>query len=300
MAEARYSGSEDATKRYGTTPVPLPNPSAPIPQQPEQPSIWDTIGQFLGANTGFQSQAQGAQKSRGLGDVLGGVGNAIGGMFDGGGGLPGPKINMPNFPGPKVNLPGPTVGQVWDTLYNHFTGPTQKLLGRDKKKGGGDASIPAAGADTPATSPAPASDPNALALQMFFTSTIAPYLNQLAGQMKESGANYATALEGVQGQLNPAVRPYFNPAARQAQVNQQANAMAATAVAAPQLDQLLSSINQAAEMQRFLAYQQMQNQATGNSLGQLGDIVNALQGGKQETSSDAATLQAEMAKRAGS
>lgn len=110
----------------------------------------------------------------------------------------------------------------------------------------------------------PPFDPNALALQMFFTSTIAPYLNQLSLNMQQSGEAYGQAMQQIQPNLNPAIQQYFNPAQRQAQVTQYANAMAGSAAAAPQLDQLMSAIGSAADMQRFLAYQEMQTQAKGS------------------------------------
>lgn len=173
---------------------------------------------------------------------------------------------------------GDVAGDVGGALYRHFF----PLLNQGKKKGGGagGASAQGQGQTQPQTQPQPQTpaDPNALALQMFFTSTIAPYLNALSQNMTNAGSAYSQALQQVQPRLNPAIQPYFNPATRQAQVNQYANALASSAVAAPQLDQLMSAINEAANMQRFMAYQQMQNRANSQSGGLLAGLLGAAQG----------------------
>jgi hypothetical protein len=173
---------------------------------------------------------------------------------------------------------GDVAGDVGGALYRHFF----PLLNQDKKKGGGKVESAGTGAGAGVgAGVAPSQtqpDPNALALQMFFTSTIAPYLNALSQNMTNTGSAYSQALQQVQPRLNSAIQPYFNPATRQAQVNQYANALASSAVAAPQLDQLMSAINEAANMQRFMAYQQMQNRANSQSGGLLAGLLGAAQG----------------------
>lgn len=179
---------------------------------------------------------------------------------------------------------GQFAGDTKDELQSALS---TSLFGRMLGMKPAGAATPKPGQTTPTTTSTPTTptqqqDPNALALQMFFTSVIAPYLNQISGQMQQSGQNYGQALQGVQGQLNPAIRQYFNPAARQAQVQTYANALAGAAAAGPEYDRLLGGINEAADAQRFLAYQEMQNRSQTNQAGAADAFIQAFLGTAEE------------------
>lgn len=139
---------------------------------------------------------------------------------------------------------------------------------------------------------APPPDPNALAMQMFFQNTIAPYLNQLRVSMGHNAESLGTAFADVRKDINPALRPFFNQERVQAQTGGLADALAASVAAGPSYDQLLAQISAAQEAQKYAAYQAMKaqsGQAAGGLLGSLlgasggegtDDFIKQLTGGK--------------------
>lgn len=139
---------------------------------------------------------------------------------------------------------------------------------------------------------APPPDPNALAMQMFFTNTIAPYLNQLRTSMGRNAESIGTAFADIRKDINPALRPFFNQERVQAQTAGLADALAASVAAGPSYDQLLAQIAAAQEAQKYAAYQAMKaqsGQAAGGLIGQLlgasggegtDDFIKQITGGK--------------------
>lgn len=117
-----------------------------------------------------------------------------------------------------------------------------------------------------------APDQNALAMQMFFTQTIAPYLDQIRASMGENAKLTENAYADILPNVNKSLQPYFNPQRQGAQVRTLADALAASTAAAPSLDQLMGQIAAAQEAQKYAAYQAMKaqsGQAAGGLIGQL-------------------------------
>lgn len=134
-------------------------------------------------------------------------------------------------------------------------------------------------------------DPNALAMQMFFTQTIAPYLDQIRQSMGENANLTENAYASILPQINPNLRPYFNPQRQGAQVRTLADALAASTAAAPSLDQLMGQISAAQEAQRYAAYQAMKAQS-GQAAGSL---ISSLLGAGEDDDGLAALLGGELA-----
>lgn len=125
---------------------------------------------------------------------------------------------------------------------------------------------------------APPMDPNALALQMFFTQTIAPYLDSLRQSMSHNADMSAAAMQHVLPQINPALQPFFQPQQMVANTRTLADALAATTAAAPSYDQLISQISAAQDAQRYAAYQAMKSQAASGAGSLLGSLLGAAGG----------------------